>query len=173
MAIFEPRLIYYCAQVGGLFQLSKMWQPWKERKKRKQKKNRSDGSVIDMSDSMLRSAAANPDPCSRIQSYPDDSSASGDGDHGASSSSSRATAGASKLLSSSPNASSPLQLFVRAKKKINEIYTELGEYVGSAGRFLSTSSEIARDPSRPLLDEAGRKRVEDFERKATAIQVQT
>ncbi len=69
----------------------------------------------------------------------------------------------------SSSSSSPLQVFVRAKKKINEIYSEVGEYVGAASRFLSTSAQSGRDPTRPLLDEAGRRRVEDHQRKAAAI----
>ena len=45
-------------------------------------------------------------------------------------------------LSTSPNSApnaSPLQLFVKAKKKINEIYGEVGDYVTSAHSFLSSS----------------------------------
>ncbi len=115
--------------------------------------------MSDMSDSMLR-----PGPVtSRIQSYPDEDMAT----------SLTSPHVSSKPLSTSPGSSpsSPLQLFVRAKKKINDIYSEVGDYVGSASRFLSTSSSISRDPQRPLLNDEGREKIADFERKATAIQV--
>ncbi len=77
-----------------------------------------------------------------------------------------------KNLSTSPNTSaSPLQIFVKAKKKINELYKEVEEYVDSASQFLGASStHTCRDPNKPLLDDAGRNKVEDHRRKAAAIQ---
>lgn len=47
---------------------------------------------------------------------------------------------------SSNNSSNPLHLFVRAKKKINEAYKEIGDYMNSVNRFLSTTvPELAVD----------------------------
>ena len=81
-------------------------------------------------------------------------------------------------LSSSPNASSgpsPLQLFVKAKKKINEIYNELGDYVTSSQRFLASTSTDLGSSGVPThgdvggLSEKAEKRAQEYERKVEAI----
>lgn len=65
-------------------------------------------------------------------------------------------------------ANSPLQLFVRAKRKINEIYGEVGEYVSSAHRFLTaTSSGVASDLE--VVSAENEKLVADFDRKVSGI----
>lgn len=59
---------------------------------------------------------------------------------------------------------SPLQLFVKAKKKINDIYKEVGEYVNEAQRFLNSTTHVEN-----VIDEEETKRVEEYDRKVAAI----
>ena len=43
------------------------------------------------------------------------------------------------------NSTSPLQIFVRAKKKINDVFQEIEDYVGESSRFVQGQMlEIAK-----------------------------
>lgn len=61
---------------------------------------------------------------------------------------------------STTSSSSPLQLFTRAKKKINDIYAEVGEYVTDSGRFLNSAAAAES------VDK-GKDRIADYQRKVS------
>ncbi|XP_046867602.1 transmembrane GTPase Marf isoform X2 [Drosophila willistoni] len=63
-----------------------------------------------------------------------------------------------------PNDKSPLQIFVRAKKKINDIYGEIEEYVNEATTFINALHSDAE-----IVDKAERELFESYVYKVAAI----
>ncbi len=108
-----------------------------------------------MSDSMLRSPGH---PPARSLSYADSDAATATGF-----ASPGATAAAATAAPTPAAASEELQVFVKAKQLINDIYQEVGDYVSAVAKFLSSRRE-------PFLSEDNGRAVEDFERKVGAIQ---
>ncbi len=63
------------------------------------------------------------------------------------------------------SSSSPLQLFVKAKKKINDIYAEVGEYVTASNRFLNSASAGGTDSA----VSKGKDKVSEYSRQVDGI----